>query len=79
MFDTVVRTTLTSCRDIFCTVQKELENGDLKKMMEEAEQSPEFKMLMDALTKLEPGILRPSLFSPVSQATPFNMLQFSRR
>jgi len=33
---------------------KELENGDLKQMMEEANQSPEFNLLMDALTKLEP-------------------------
>jgi len=45
--------------------QKELENGDLKKMMEEAEQSPEFKMLMEALTKLEPGKRNGTVTLPV--------------
>ena len=33
--------------------QKELENGDISKLMADADASPEFKMLMDALTKLD--------------------------
>jgi len=32
---------------------KELENGDLKTLMSEAEQSPEFKMFMDAINNME--------------------------